>query len=48
MPETTQAERDQLDLVVAQGLLVLAAVVFAGPSLFIGVPLAIAIDRRGW
>jgi hypothetical protein len=48
MHETTQPERDQLDLVVAQGLLVLAVVVFTGPSLLIGAPLAIAIDRRGW
>ena len=48
MPETTQAERDELDLFVAQILLVGAAVVLAGPPLVIGAPLAIAIDRRGW
>jgi hypothetical protein len=48
MPETTQPQRDELDLVVAQAVLVLAAVVFAGPALVIGAPLAVAIDRGGW
>jgi DNA polymerase III delta prime subunit len=48
LPETTQAERDELDLVVAQILLVAAAVVLAGPPLVIGAPLAVTIDRRGW
>lgn len=48
MPEPTQTERDQLDLVVAQAMLVLAAAIFAGPALIIGAPLAMIIDRRGW
>jgi conjugal transfer pilus assembly protein TraD len=48
VPESTQVERDELDLFVAQMLLVVAAVVLAGPALAIGGPLAIAIDRRGW
>lgn len=48
MPETSQAERNDLDLVVAQILILVVAVVLAGPPLMIGGPLAMAIDRRGW
>jgi hypothetical protein len=48
VPETTQAERDELDLLVTQMLLVVAAIVLAGPPLVIGGPLAMTIDRRGW
>lgn len=40
--------RDELDLVVAQVLLAAAAIVICGPALVVGVPLAVAIDQRGW
>jgi len=48
VPENTQPERDELDLVITQMLLVAAGIILAGPPLAIGGPLAIAIDRRGW
>ncbi len=48
MPEPTQTQRDQLDLVVAQALVVVAAFVACGPALIVAVPLALAIDRRAW
>jgi DNA polymerase III delta prime subunit len=48
MPEPTQTQRDQLDLVVAQALLVVAALLACGPALVVAVPLALAIDRLAW
>lgn len=47
MREATE-QRDELDLLVAQILLAAAAVAVVGPALTIGVPLAVAIDQRGW
>lgn len=40
--------REELDLVVAQALLVVAGIAATGPALVIAVPLAMIIDRRGW
>lgn len=41
-------QRDELDLLVAQVLLAIAVAVTVGPALVITVPLAVAIDQRGW
>lgn len=40
--------REELDLVVAQALLIVASIAVTGPALLIAVPLAMVIDRRGW
>lgn len=40
--------REELDLVVAQAVLIVAAIAATGPALVIAVPLAMVIDRRGW
>lgn len=50
MPEPPRAERadEGLDLIVAQIALMLAAIGVTGPALVTAVPLAIAIDLRGW
>lgn len=48
MPEPTQTQRDQLDLVVAPALIVVAALLAWGPALIVAVALALAIDRRAW
>jgi hypothetical protein len=41
-------QRDELDLLVAQVLLAVAAAVIIGPALMIALPLAFTIDQRGW
>lgn len=40
--------REEIDLVVAQAVLIAAAIAVTGPALRVAVPLAMAIDRRGW
>jgi hypothetical protein len=40
--------REELDLVVAQAVLIAAAIAVTGPALLVAVPLAMVIDRRGW